>query len=203
MSLRARTPASSTHAQCVGSVEARTLAQFNGAAPVSISSTAAGSSRWPAGLCGAARARRRVASAAAGRAGQKPGSLTSHASFHFHLRARGAVHRDGQGIEMPNPAAAHEHALAVAQELMLHSDFRMRQWSLRVESEGGEAPFDLYFADVDPRLVPYPPQVRITLSENCRHFTASPTCSAPRETLVESRMLMARVQRRPQLVSAN
>ena len=124
--------------------------------------------------------------------------------FHFHLRARGAVHRDGQGIEMPNPAAAHEHALAVAQELMLHSDFRTRQWSLRVESEGGEAQFDLYFADVDPRLVPYPPQVRMTLSENCRRFGAlTDMFCAARETLVESRILIARVQRRPQLVSAN
>ena len=123
--------------------------------------------------------------------------------FHFHLRAPGALHRDRQGTELPNPVAAHEHAWAVAQELMLHSGFRTRQWSLRVESEGGGAPFDLYFADVDPKLVPYHPQVRGTLSENCRRFAAlTDTFCAARETLFESRMLMARVRSKPQLVYA-
>lgn len=123
--------------------------------------------------------------------------------YHFHLRARGTIQRDLEGTELPNPAAAHEHASAVAQELMLHSGFRTRQWSLRVESEGEEAPFDLYFVDVDPRLVPYVPQVRMTLSQNCRRFgELTEAFCALRETLVESRMLMARVRGKPQLVYA-
>jgi hypothetical protein len=123
--------------------------------------------------------------------------------FHFHLRAHGAIHRDRQGTQLPNAAAAHTHAAAVAEELMLHSSHRSRQWSLRVENETGEAQFDLYFADVDPSLVPYSAQVRMTLSETCRRLGAlTDSFCVVRQTLVESRMLMARAQGRPQLVYA-
>ena len=121
--------------------------------------------------------------------------------FHFHLRAHGAIHGDRQGTQLPNAAAAHTHAAAVAEELMLHSSHS--QWSLRVENENGEAQFDLYFADVDQSLVPYPPQVRMTLSETCRRLGAlTDALCAARQTQVESRMLMARARGRPQLVHA-
>lgn len=123
--------------------------------------------------------------------------------FHFHLRAHGTIHRDREGSDLPSPAAAHAHAAAVAQELMLHSRGRPRQWSLRVENENGEAQFDLYFADVDPSLLPYPLRLRMTASENCRRVGAlTEVICAARQTLVESRILMARSQGRPQLVYA-
>jgi hypothetical protein len=123
--------------------------------------------------------------------------------FHFHLRANGAIQRDQQGTELPNQAAAREYASTVARELMLHSGFRTCHWSLRAENEKAEAQFDLYFADVDPRLGACSAKVRTTASETCRRIGAlTDVLCAARETLVESRLLLARTQGRPQLVYA-
>jgi hypothetical protein len=58
------------------------------------------------------------------------------------------------------------------------------------ENEKGEAQFDLYFADVDPRLGAYAPKVRVTASETCRRIGAlTDALYAARETLMESPLL--------------
>jgi hypothetical protein len=122
--------------------------------------------------------------------------------FHFHLRARGTIHRDLDGVELPDLAAAREHALAVTDELMRHSEGGTRSWSMCVEDANGERLFDLYFADVDPRMDPYPPEMRMFAVETCRRHGAliDAMCDL-RTTLNETRMLLARARRRPYLLS--
>lgn len=123
--------------------------------------------------------------------------------FHFHLRARGRVHNDSDGTEFPDIAAAREHASTVAQELMQHSAGRTRHWSLRVDAATGERQFDLYFADVDPRLAGYSPQMRIVVGETCRRLGAlTDVLAVARVTRMESRVLLARARGKPQLVYA-
>jgi hypothetical protein len=131
--------------------------------------------------------------------------------FHFHLRARGTIHRDIDGTELPDLAAAHAHAATVAEELMRHGPAGTRHWSLHVEDEGEafvedegeETPFDLFFADIDPSLASYPPQMRSLASQTCRRMSAltDALCAAD-ATRVETRMLMARATGKPQLVYA-
>jgi hypothetical protein len=123
--------------------------------------------------------------------------------FHFHLRAHGTIHHDVDGTELPDPAAARAHASAVADELMRHSSFRTRHWSICVEDEGGEAPFDLFFADVDSSLASYPPQMRLLVSQTCRRLGAlTDALDAARATRIETRKLLARARGKPQLVYA-
>jgi len=123
--------------------------------------------------------------------------------YHFHLRDYGTVHRDLEGTELPDVNAARAHAEGVAEELMRHSGFRTRYWSLGVEGEQGEPKFDLFFADVDKRLAKHPPTSRATDSETCRKIGAlTDLCSALRATAMESRILLARVRRKPHLVYA-
>jgi hypothetical protein len=123
--------------------------------------------------------------------------------FYFHLRSDGTVHRDADGTDLPDLTAAREHALAVAEELMLHSEPRTRHWSLCVEGEGGRPQFDLFFADVDKTLAAYAPQLRMLVTETCRRLAAlNDALCAARATRMETRMLLARARRRPHLVYA-
>ena len=121
--------------------------------------------------------------------------------FHFHLRARGTIHRDLDGFELPDLHAARAHALAVTDELMRHSEGGTRHWSMCVEDENGEPVFDLFFADVDGSLASYSPEVRIMAAQTCRrHGALIDALCAVRATLVETQMLIARARGKPILV---
>lgn len=123
--------------------------------------------------------------------------------FHFHLRARGTIHRDVDGSELADMTAAREHATAVAQELIRNSAGATRHWSLRVDDETGTRQFDVYFADVDPRLAAYSPQMRMLVGETCRRLSAlTDVLAAARVTRMETRVLLARARGKPQLVYA-
>ena len=123
--------------------------------------------------------------------------------FHFHLRARGMVYRDDDGTDFPDIAAAHEHACAVARELMWNSAGATRHWSLRVDDEAGTRQFDLYFADIDPSLAAYSPQMRLLVGQTCRRLGAlADVLAAAHAIRMESRVLLARARGKPQLVHA-
>jgi hypothetical protein len=123
--------------------------------------------------------------------------------FHFHLRAHRTIHRDPDGTDLPDLAAARAHATAVAQELMLYSDPATRHWSMRVEDPHGERQFDLFFPEVDARLGVCSPQLRMLATETCRRISALiDTFCAARATQIEARILIARARGKPQLVYA-
>jgi len=122
--------------------------------------------------------------------------------FHFHLRARGTIHRDLDGVDLPDATTAERHAHAVAEELMRHSDGGTRTWSMCVEDENGARVCDVFFADVDARMDPYPAEMRMLAAETCRRHSAliDAMCDV-RATLNETRILLARARRRPHLLS--
>ncbi len=123
--------------------------------------------------------------------------------FHFNLRARGRVHHDSDGTDLPDLAAARDHAGEVARDLLRYCEDETRRWSLCVENEKGERQFDLFFADVDPSLASYSPQLRLLVRETCRRFGAlTDALCAARAARTESRMLFARSRGKPQLVYA-
>src|SRR5262245_42854058 len=117
--------------------------------------------------------------------------------YYFHLRAHGNIYRDFHGAELPDFNTARAHAGAVAEELMRHSDFRARHWSMLVEDEKGVLQFDLFFSDVDESLAEHSPTSRARASETCRRIGAlTDLRSAARATMVESCILLARARRR-------
>lgn len=123
--------------------------------------------------------------------------------FHFHLRARGSIHCDRDGSELPDLLAAHAYARAVAEELMRHSGHATRHWSMLVEDETGQPQFDLFFADIDASLASHSPQYRLLVAQTCRRLGAlTDVLSAARVTRMESRALLARARGKPQLVYA-
>ena len=123
--------------------------------------------------------------------------------FYFHLRAHGTIHRDPEGMELSDAATAREHAAAVAQDLMSHSEGRTRHWSIYVEDDRGEHTLDLFFADVDPSLASFPPQTRMLVMQTSRRLGAlTDALSALRATQIETRTLIARARGKPYLVLA-
>src|SRR5262245_9831728 len=123
--------------------------------------------------------------------------------YHFHLRARGRIHRDPEGTELPDRAAAQVHAEAVANDLMRHGGGGARHWSLRVEDEHGEPQLDVFFAELDTSLAGYAPQMRMLGAQTCRRLGAlTDVMNAARATRTETRMLLARARGKPQLVFA-
>lgn len=124
--------------------------------------------------------------------------------YHFHLRADGAIHRDSEGTECPDLVAAHEHAVAVASELMKHTETKTRHWSLCVCDERDERVLDVYFPDIDKTIGHLPPEMQMLVAQTCRRYGAFiDMLHGARATVMESRMLLARARRRPLLVCAN
>jgi hypothetical protein len=123
--------------------------------------------------------------------------------FHFHLRAAGTIHRDTDGMDLPDLEAVREHATAVAQELMRHSTRMTRHWSICVEDEHDERALDLFFADVDPSLAAYSPQTRMLVIETSRRLGAlTDALCEIRATQLETRILIARSRGKPYLAYA-
>jgi hypothetical protein len=118
--------------------------------------------------------------------------------FHFHLRASSTILRDRDGSECADLPAAHSHAVGVATELMRNSGRNARLWSLFIEDEGGRVLFDLFFSDVESNRGS--PELEELTARTCRrHSALIDIFCAARATMLESRMLIARARRRPQL----
>ena len=113
------------------------------------------------------------------------------------------MHRDLEGTECPDVAAARLHAVAVATELMQHSDRRTRHWSMLVEDERGGPSFDLFFADLDATRGSLAPELQELTAQTCRRLGAliDALCAA-RATRMESRILLARARQKPHLAYA-
>ena len=123
--------------------------------------------------------------------------------FHFHLRAHRTIHRDLEGMDLPDLAAARAHASAVAQELMLHSEAHTRHWSICVEDAHGERQLDMFFAEIDSRLAGCSPQLRMLMTETCRRLGAmTDALCAARAAQMEARILLARARGKPHLAYA-
>jgi hypothetical protein len=121
--------------------------------------------------------------------------------FHFHLRCDATIHRDPDGTDCADVAAAREHALAVAEELMRNYEHMARLWSMRVEDDSGKMSFDLFFAEFDTSLVLHPPEKRALMTETCRRHAATiDALCAIRATLSEARLAIAGLTPKPHLV---
>jgi len=123
--------------------------------------------------------------------------------FYFHLRAESTIRRDFTGADCRDLAAADTLAREIAVELMRNCDRKTSLWSLCVEDERGEALFDLYFADLAQSAAGLSKERQELAAENCRRVTALiDAMCAVRNTVAESRILLARARVKPQLVYA-
>jgi hypothetical protein len=69
--------------------------------------------------------------------------------YYFNLKQSSSVISDPHGTELPDDAAALEHATAVARELMHNNKKSTRTWRLQVCNARQELQFELPFASVE------------------------------------------------------
>ena len=69
--------------------------------------------------------------------------------YYFTLKRREGTLLDPDGMDLPNEAAAREHALHVMSELMRNANVRTRGWRLAVIDENRRSCFELLFASYD------------------------------------------------------
>jgi hypothetical protein len=121
--------------------------------------------------------------------------------FHFQLRTGSKSIHDTEGIECADLAAARQHAIAVALELMNNAEKKSRHWSIVVWGENNERLSEVFFADLDQTLSRHPAEMRHVVEQTCRRFGAlADTLASIRATIQQSRVLVARSQGKAFLV---
>jgi len=85
--------------------------------------------------------------------------------YYFNLRDGTAGVSDPDGTSLPDDAAASEHAVQVARELMRQAEVKRRYWQLDVCDERGKALFNLPFAGVDRTIDHLRPRTRQLLED--------------------------------------
>jgi hypothetical protein len=87
--------------------------------------------------------------------------------YYFNLKQSSSVIRDPEGTELPDEAAALEHATAVARELMQNNKKRTRAWRLQVCDARRGFRFELPFASVEDKFTHVPPDMQASLRNAC------------------------------------
>lgn len=68
--------------------------------------------------------------------------------YYFHLRDSDTL-RDPEGTELPNLAAAREHATTVARELKFRNEADWADWTMTVKDDDDAELFSFRLSDVD------------------------------------------------------
>src|SRR5215475_15866137 len=109
--------------------------------------------------------------------------------YHFLLKPTWkppVVDRDGE--ELPDDAAAYEHAVEVARDIMRHREENCRSYRLEVRNENLEICFEILFASIDETLESFQVDTRNSIIESA-HAMASlnETMEEVRRTLCDVR----------------
>jgi len=92
--------------------------------------------------------------------------------YYFILKGGRDIIPDHEGVELQDLAAAREHAVAVACELMRNRELPARNWRLEVCDDYLVPCFEILFADVDETIAHLPPAYQETIKTAAR-FAAS------------------------------
>jgi hypothetical protein len=123
-------------------------------------------------------------------------------TYFFHLTTAHDTIRDPDGTELPNEAAAREHARSVARELMQHRQAQTRSWRLTACDEEGHPCFDLLFVTVDESLDLLGPELRKSCEDlHARAAFLFDTVREVRRSLLQVKGTLARADRHPYLAA--
>ncbi len=124
--------------------------------------------------------------------------------YYFTLNTGLRTISDLEGTDLPDEAAAHAEAVIVAREIMRNNRNRTMSWRLQVFDVARKFCFDLLFANVDEELRCFPPHVRETVTQSAHRLaTLNDDINAVRNSLLQVRATLARVDRMPYLAAVN
>lgn len=124
--------------------------------------------------------------------------------YYFNLKKREGTLVDPDGTDLPDEAAAREHALQVMSELMRNASVRTRAWRLAVMDQDRRSCFELLFASHDDSIAHLTPELRSSVEIVCRrHASLTDAIVDVRATMLQIRGTLARSERRPYVATAN
>jgi len=122
--------------------------------------------------------------------------------YFFNLKDLQGTIRDPIGTDLPDAAAAGEHARVVAWELMQNRQSRTRAWTLEVCDGAGQACLQVLFASVDDSIRHLTPELRGSVERLCASSASfAETVHAIKATLCQLRGTIARSDGSPYLTA--
>src|SRR5262245_5515396 len=124
--------------------------------------------------------------------------------FYFTLRCDGLLINDPEGVNLPDISAAQEEARSVAHDLMQNCEPKTRHWQLDTCDAAGNVLFTLLFVDIDPTIIDLNRREQALVrraSKLCAEL--GETMAACRGTMLQSKAIIARMNRRPYLAAEN
>ena len=124
--------------------------------------------------------------------------------YYFNLKKREGTLLDTDGTDLPNEAAARQHAHQVMRELMHNANARTRVLRLAVIDQGRNPCFELLFASYDDSMGHLAPELRSSIEMVCRRQASLTDAIVDvRATMLQLRGTMARADRKPYLAAEN
>jgi hypothetical protein len=116
--------------------------------------------------------------------------------FYFVLKTTGQTVPDPEGQELPDRAAAWQHAVAVARQLMHNRESETRGWRIQVCDDYLTPLFDVFFAEVDISLAHIPVHVQASIENVVRTAAAlNDTIARMKNTLLVVRQTLGDADR--------
>jgi hypothetical protein len=120
--------------------------------------------------------------------------------FYFVLKTPQQTIPDPEGQELVDRAAARQHAVAVARQLMRNREVATRRWRIEVCDDYLHPLFEVFFVEVDETLPYFPPHLQASIEGVLRTAAAlndaiagvKTTLSKVRQTLGQADRLLAR-----------
>jgi hypothetical protein len=124
--------------------------------------------------------------------------------YYFDLKKRDETLYDNDGADLPDEAAARDHALRVMSELMRNTNARTRSWRLAVMGQDRQSCFELLFASYDDSMAHLTPELRSSVELVCRrHASLTDAIVDVRTTMLQIRGTLARSESRPYVAADN
>lgn len=122
--------------------------------------------------------------------------------YYFHIRDGAGGIVDLEGTELPDQAAAVEHAVEVIRELLRASETKKRLWRLNVCDQAGQTLFTLGFSAVDPTLDHLQQDTRDLIERLCEsRRRLAESLHESKVLMAQSRAIEAQLKGKPYLIA--
>ena len=124
--------------------------------------------------------------------------------YYFNLKRRDDMLVDSDGTDLPDEAAARQHAVHVVSELMRNANVRTREWRLAVMDQDRQSCFELLFASYDDSMAHLAPELRSSVEMIChKRALLTDAIVDVRTTMLQIRGTLVRSDRKPYVAAEN
>jgi len=124
--------------------------------------------------------------------------------YYFNIKKREETLPDRYGTDLPDEAAARDHARRVVVELMRNGHAGIRGWRLAVTDEDRRQCFELLFVSYDDSLSHLMPELRSSVETvHRKHASLTDAIVDMRMTLLQVKSTLARANDMPHIAAVD